>query len=105
MGDQPFLQETRANRDLFARVLLDEVDTVLEPLLHLDERVRASIIVLVGAAQLITAYERSLNQPSDTIGEDFDAMLTSRHEEGAQRLSALRTAGLAESIAYAWTLA
>jgi hypothetical protein len=101
MADQSFLQETRANRDLFARVLLEQVHTVIEPLLQLDARVRASIIVLVGAAQLVTAYERSLNHPSDTIGEDFDAMLATLHEEGAQRLSALRTAGLAESIAYA----
>lgn len=105
MFEQTVLEETRANRDLFARVLLTEVETIVEPLMRLDERTRASIIVLVGAAQLITAYERSLNHPSDSIGEDFDAILAAVHEEGARMLGGLRTAGLAESIAYAWTLA
>lgn len=76
-----------------------------EPLRRLDERARAAIIVLVGAAQLITAYERSLNHPDDGIGEDFDAVLASIHEDGARMIAGLRTAGLAESIAYAWTLA
>ena len=99
------LQETRTNRDLFARVLVSEVETLADSLRHLDERSRASIIVLVGAAQLITAYERSLNSPSDSIGEDFDAILEMIHPDGARMLSGLRTAGLAESIVYAWTLA
>jgi hypothetical protein len=105
MPDDAVLNETRANRDLFARVLLTEVETIIEPLRHLDERTRASILVLVGAAQLVTAYERSLNFPNDSIGEGFDTILGSLHEEGAKMLSGLRTAGLAESLAYAWTLA
>jgi len=105
MTDQTVLQETRANRDLFARVLISEIDAIVTPLASLDERTRASILALVGAAQLITAYERSLNYPNDGIGQDFDGILKDLHPEGARLLAGLRTAGLAESVAYAWTMA
>ena len=105
MSDHSIVQEARANRDLVARVLMSEVDGVVAPLLRLDERARASIIALVGAAQLITAYERSLNHWGDRIGDDFDAILYSLHPDGAALLAGLRTTGLAESVAYGWTLA
>ena len=105
MIDHAVLQDTRANRDLFARVLISEIDGVVAPLLRLDERARASIIALVGAAQLITAYQRSLNNAGDTVGDDFDAILYSLHPDGAALLAGLRTTGLAESVAYGWTLA
>jgi hypothetical protein len=105
MNDYAVLQETMANRDLFGRVLLGEIDAVVAPLLRLDERTRASIIALVGAAQLITAYERSAHQPHETVGTDFDAILYGLHPDGAALLAGLRTTGLAESVAYGWTLA
>jgi hypothetical protein len=105
MTDQAILQETQANRELFARVLIGEIDAVVEPLLRLDERSRASIIALVGAAQLITAYERSVTHPGDSVGNDFDAIMYALHPEGAALLAGLRTAGFAESVAYGWTLA
>ena len=105
MIDRSILQETQANRDLFARVLIDEIDGVVAPLLRLDERARASIIALVGAAQLITAYERSRTHSADRVGDDFDAILYSLHPDGAALLAGLRTTGLAESVAYGWTLA
>ena len=47
MNDNAVLQETLANRDLFAKVLVSETDAVVAPLLRLDERARASIIALV----------------------------------------------------------
>jgi hypothetical protein len=99
------LDETRVHRDLFARVLLSEVERIAEPLRELDERQRAAIIVLVGAAQLVTAYERSLHHPDGDIGRDFDAILSRLHAAGARLLGGLRPAGLADSVAYAWTLA
>ena len=105
MSDYTVLQETLANRDLFARVLISEMDAVVAPLLRLDERSRASIIALIGAAQLITAYERSLQHTGDSLGEDFDAILYGLHPDGAALLAGLRTAGMAESVAYGWTLA
>jgi hypothetical protein len=104
MIDRSILQETQANRDLFARVLIDEIDGIVAPLLRLDERARASIIALVGAAQLITAYQRS-QRSADGVGDDFDAILYSLHPDGAALLAGLRTTGLAESVAYGWTLA
>ena len=105
MNDYAVMQETMANRDLFARVLIREIDAVVAPLLRLDERSRASILALVGAAQLITAYERSLQGTGDSVGEDFDAILYGLHPDGAALLAGLRTAGLAESVAHGWTLA
>lgn len=105
MTDAGVLHETRTNRDLFTQVLLNEVDDIVRPLCALDERTRAAIIALVGAAQLVTAYERSLNQPKDSIGKDFDRILGDIHPEGARLLNGLRTAGLAETVAYAWTMA
>ena len=105
MTDNAVLQETRANRDLFARVLISEIDGVVAPLLRLDERARASIIALVGAAQLVTAYERSVSNAGDRVGDDFDAILYSLHPDGASLLAGLRTTGVAESVAYGWTLA
>ena len=105
MTDNAVRQETVVSRDLFARVLLSEIDAVVAPLLRLDERARASIIALVGAAQLITVYERSLHHSAGSIGNDFDAILYGLHPDGAALLAGLRTTGLAESVAYGWTLA
>ena len=105
MTDHAILLETQANRELFRRVLIGEIDAVVEPLLRLDERSRASIIALIGAAQLVTAYERSLTSSRDSIGNDFDVIMFDLHQEGAALLAGLRTAGFAESIAYGWTLA
>jgi hypothetical protein len=105
MSDHAILQETQTNRELFRRVLIGEIDAVVEPLLRLDERARASIIALIGAAQLITAYERSVTSSRDSVGNDFDVIMFGLHPEGAALLAGLRTAGFAESIAYGWTLA
>jgi len=105
MTDAGVLYETRTNRDLFTQGLLDEIDDIVQPLCALDEPTRAAIIALVGAAQLVTAYERSLNQPSDSIGQEFDRILGDVHSEGARLLKGLRTAGLAETVAFAWTMA
>jgi hypothetical protein len=104
MTDHAVLQETQANRELFTRVLIGEIDAVVEPLLRLDERSRASIIALVGAAQLITAYERSVSYAGDSVGNEFDVIMFGLHPEGAALLAGLRTSGFAESIAYGWTL-
>ena len=105
MTDHAILQETQTNRELFTRVLIGEIDAVVEPLLRLDERSRASIIALVGAAQLITAYERSISYAGDSVGNDFDVIMYGLHPEGAALLAGLRTAGFAESVAFGWTLA
>ena len=105
MTEGGLLHETRANRDLFATVLLNEIDNIVQPLRTLEEPIRAAIIALVGAAQLVTSYERSLNQPNDGIGKDFDRILGDIHPEGARLLTGLRTVGLAEAVAYAWTMA
>jgi hypothetical protein len=104
MSDHAIRHETQANRELFARVLIGEIDAVVEPLLRLDERSRASIIALVGAAQLITTYERSVTCAGDSVGHAFDLILYGLHAEGAALLAGLRTPGFAESIAYGWTL-
>ena len=104
MTDHAILQETHTNRELFRRVLIGEIDAVIEPLLRLDERSRASIIALVGAAQLITAYERSITCSGDSLGNDFDVIMFGLHPEGAALLAGLRTEGFAESVAYGWTL-
>jgi hypothetical protein len=105
MTDHAILQETQANRELFRRVLIGEIDSVIEPLLRLDERSRAAIIALVGAAQLITAYERSISSSRDSVANEFDVIMYTLHPEGAALLAGLRTAGFAESVAYGWTLA
>jgi hypothetical protein len=105
MIDDAVLQETRASRDLFGQVLIGQIDAVVAPLLRLDERSRASIVALVGAAQLVTAYERSLTNPAHPLGVEFDAILAGLHPDGAALLAGLRTAGLVESVAYAWTVA
>jgi hypothetical protein len=104
MTDHAILQETQADRELFARVLIGEIDAVVEPLLRLDERTRASIIALVGAAQLITASERSVTDRGDSVANEFDIIMYGLHPEGAALLAGLRTSGFAESIAYGWTL-
>jgi hypothetical protein len=105
MTDQTLLQETHANRELFADVLLAEMDAVAIPLLRLDDGTRAAIVALVGAAQLVTAYERSMNAPGGRLGRHFDALLDTIHPEAADLIAGLRTSGVAESIAYTWMLA
>jgi hypothetical protein len=105
MSDTTLLQETHANRELFTDVLLAEMDAVAMPLLRLDDSTRAAIVALIGAAQLATAHERSVNGPTGRLGRHFDALLDTIHPEAAQLISGLRTSGLAESISYTWMLA
>ncbi len=86
------LQESHANRDLMSGVLLTEIQTLVAPLRRLDERTRASIMVLIGLAELVTANERSLAGVDDRVGAEFDHSLVTMHGEGARLLAQMRRA-------------
>ena len=86
------LQESHANRDLMSGVLLTEIQTLVAPLRRLDERTRASIMVLIGLAELVTANERSLAGVDDRVGAEFDRSLVTMHGEGARLLAQMRRA-------------
>lgn len=91
------LQEAQANRDLANGVLLSEVETIVAPLQRLDERTRASILVLVGLAELVTANRRSLGAGDEGLGAEFARSLQVVHGEGGRLLTALKNERLAES--------
>ena len=90
------LQEAQANRDLANGVLLSEVETIVAPLQRLDERTRASIMVLVGLAELVTANQRSLGAGDEGLGAEFARSLQVVHGEGGRLLTALKNERLAE---------
>ena len=91
------LQESHANRDLMSGVLLTEIQTLVAPLRRLDERTRASIMVLIGLAELVTANERSVAGADDRVGAEFDRSLVTMHGEGARLLAQMRRARQTES--------
>ena len=91
------LQEAHANRDLANHVLLSEVETIVAPLQRLDERTRASIMVLIGLAELVTANQRSFGAGDDGLGAEFARSLQVVHTDGARLLTALKNERLAES--------
>jgi hypothetical protein len=82
------LQEARANRDLANGVLLAEIETIMAPLTRLDERTRASILVLVGLAELVTANPRLLAE-GEGLGTEFAQSVRAVHGEGARLLGSL----------------
>jgi hypothetical protein len=84
------LQEIRANRDLMTSVLLTEIQTIVAPLGRLDERTRASIMMLVALAELVAANDRP--GADDSIAAEFDRSLVPMHGDGAKLLAQLRTA-------------
>ena len=86
------LQESHANRDLMSGVLLTEIQTLVAPLRRLDERTRASIMVLIGLAELVTANERSGAGVDEGVGAEFDRSLVTMHGEGARLLAQMRRA-------------
>jgi hypothetical protein len=91
------LQEGQANRDLANSVLLSELETIVAPLQRLDERTRASIMVLVGLAELVTANQRSFGAADEGLGGEFASSLKVVHGEGARLLTALKNERLAET--------
>jgi hypothetical protein len=97
MTASPGLQESMANRELVNSVLLSEIETIVAPLQRLDERTRASIMVLIGVAQLVTANQRSFAAADDGLGAEFVRGLKVVHGEGARLLAALQEERLAES--------
>lgn len=90
------LQEAQANRDLANSVLLSELETIVAPLQRLDERTRASILVLVGLAELVTANQRTF-AADEGLGAEFARSLNVVHREGARLLTALKNERLAEN--------
>jgi hypothetical protein len=90
-------QEDRANRDLENSVMLTEIESMVAPLRRLDERTRASIMVLVGLAELVTANQRSLTATDDGLGAEFVRSLQVVHGEGARILTALKADRLTEN--------
>jgi hypothetical protein len=89
--------EAQANRDLANSVLLSELETIVAPLQRLDERTRASIMVLVGLAELVTANQRSFGAGDEGLGAEFARSLKVVHGEGARLLTALKNERLAET--------
>jgi hypothetical protein len=92
------LQEARATRDLANSVLLSELETLVAPLQRLDERTRASIMVLVGLAELVTANQRSYAAGDEGLGAEFARSLKVLHGEGARLITALKKERLAETV-------
>ncbi len=84
------LQESMANRDLVTNVLLTEIETLVEPLRRLDERTRASIMVLVGLAELVAAHERPRAGADDDVAAAFDRSLVPMHGDAVGLLAQLR---------------
>lgn len=91
------LQAARANRDLANSVLVSELETIVAPLQRLDERTRASILVLIGLAELVTANQRSFAAGDEGLGAEFVQSLNVVHGEGARLLTALKNERLAEN--------
>jgi hypothetical protein len=90
------LQEARATRDLENSVMLTEIESIVAPLRRLDERTRASILVLVGLAELVTANRRSLSATDDGLGAEFAQSLKVVHGDGALLIGALNVDRFAE---------
>ena len=97
MSTSQRLLEVRANRDLANSVFLSEIETIVAPLQRLDERTRASIMVLIGLAELVTANQRSFGAGDEGLGAEFARSLKVVHGEGARLLTALKNERLAES--------
>lgn len=91
------LQEARATRDLANSVLMSEVETLVAPLQRLDERTRASILVLIGLAELVTANQRTFDAGDEGVGAEFARSLDVVHSDGARLVTALKNERLAES--------
>ena len=91
MSAHALFQEAHANRNLMTGVLLTEVETLVAPLRRLDERTRASIMVLVGLAELVTASAQSPTGADAGIGNEFIRGLKALHGDGARLLADLRT--------------
>ena len=92
MSTCAILQESMANRDLVTSVLLTEIQTLVEPLRRLDERTRASIMVLVGLAELVTAHQRPNAAADDGLAAAFDRNLVPMHRDAVRLLADLRAA-------------
>lgn len=93
------LQENQANRDLMTSVLLTEIQTIVAPLRRLDERTRASIMVLLGLAELVASDRHGAGGAGEGIGAEFERSLAPVHGAGAQLLAQLRAARQTGSVA------
>jgi hypothetical protein len=91
------LQETMANRDLVTSVLLTEIQTLVAPLRRLDERTRASIMVLLVLAEFVAANERAAIGADGGVAAAFDRSLVPMHGDAVQLLAQLRSAPRAGS--------
>ncbi len=91
MSTCAILQETMANRDLVTNVLLTEIQTLVEPLRRLDERTRASIMMLLGLAELVAAHQRARAGGEDEVAAAFDRSLVPIHGDAVRLLAQLRT--------------
>jgi hypothetical protein len=80
-----------ANRDLVTNVLLTEIQTLVEPLRRLDERTRASIMMLLGLAELVAAHQRPRAVGEDEVAAAFDRSLVPIHGDAVRLLAQLRT--------------
>lgn len=90
MAEQAVLDAPGGAEALFTSVLLAEMETIAVPLLRLDERVRASIVALLGAAELITSYEAAQREPAAPVRAAFDTILASLHGKAASLVADLR---------------
>jgi hypothetical protein len=72
-------------------VLLTQIETLVAPLRRLDVNTRASIVALVGFAELATASEPSLAGTDAPILPEFHRGLKTLHADGAQMLEHLET--------------
>ncbi|HEY6359732.1 MAG TPA: hypothetical protein VIX63_01445 [Vicinamibacterales bacterium] len=91
MSTHAIFQEIQANRDLMTGVLLTEIETLVAPLRRLDVNTRASIVALVGLAELATASEPALAGTDSAIAPELHRGLMALHGDGAQLLAGLRT--------------
>ncbi len=91
------LQKALATRDLENSMLITEIETLVAPLRRLDERTRASILVLVGLAEVVTANRRSLAASDEGLGAELAQSLKAVHGDGALLLASLNVGRLAES--------
>ena len=91
MSAHALFQEIQANRDLMTGVLLTEIETLVAPLRRLDVNTRASIVALVGLAELVTASEQSPTGADAAINTELHRGLKALHGDGAQLLADLKT--------------
>jgi hypothetical protein len=103
----PSLAEHRMQRDKVVETLLSQVDGLTRLLHDLSGTQRGAVVALVGAAQAMTAYERSENNPSPHLIKRFASAMMGLSPNIAATVGAggFPRACLTESIAYASSMA